>query len=52
MTVIYFTARSKFGPLDFGMGKAEIVHFSVAFNFCDIEMQSASTPMNAKDKVI
>ena len=35
------------------MGKAEIVHFSVAVIVCDIivcdmEMQSTSTPRNAK----
>ena len=30
------------------MGKAQIVHFSVAVIVGDMEMQSTSTPMNAK----
>ena len=32
------------------MENAETVHLSVTIINCDMEMQSASTPMNAKDK--
>ena len=32
----------------FWMGKAKIVHISVAIIVCDVEMQSTSNPKNAE----
>ena len=43
-----FYVKVIFGTLGFWIENAETVHFSVTIIICDMEMQSASTPMNAK----
>ena len=45
LDLVLFYGKVKFGPLSFGMGKTEKVHFSGAVVLSDIKMNLNTTPV-------